>query len=163
MPDIYSRTAADFAGSFSADAASIAFSSLGAGALVGGGVGLVTQNLSFNYSQQITTLYEIGSNKKFLIAGRTQGQAAIGRLLGPRPVQLEFYRKFGNVCNAASNTIDFRAQTGCQSGVSLSGGAYAFSLRGCAIQNISVSVAATDMIVNEQLSMMFCSLDLAAA
>ena len=148
--DVFSRQGQDFGGSFAADAAKVVFSATD---LNDGGVGLLTQSLSFNYTQSITRMYELGSQKTFYVAGRAQGQATLARVLGPRPVQLAFYQKYGNVCNAASNNIDFVADTGCQTGGadSFTGGVYAFTLRGAVITSIQVSVQANDMIINGKL------------
>jgi hypothetical protein len=154
--DVFSRQGQDFGGSFAADAAKVVFSATD---LNDGGVGLLTQSLSFNYTQSITRMYEIGSQKTFYVAGRAQGQATLARVLGPRPVQLAFYQKYGNVCNAASNNIDFVADTGCDpSGGGFTGGVYAFTLRGAVITSIQVSVQANDMIINESLTLMYIAL-----
>jgi hypothetical protein len=160
--DVFSRQGQDFGGSFAADAAKVVFSATD---LNDGGVGLLTQSLSFNYTQSITRMYEIGSQKTFYVAGRAQGQATLARVLGPRPVQLAFYQKYGNVCNAASNNIDFVADTGCQAGGadSFTGGVYAFTLRGAVITSIQVSVQANDMIINESLTLMYIALILSGS
>ena len=55
--DVFSRQGQDFGGSFAADAAKVVFSATD---LNDGGVGLLTQSLSFNYTQSITRMYEIG-------------------------------------------------------------------------------------------------------
>lgn len=149
--DIYSRTGNDFKGAFSADAARIVF---------GGdvsGVGLLTQQLSVNYAQAITRLYEIGTNFTYYVAGRTQGQVGIGRVLGPRPVQLGFYTKYGNVCNAATNNLNFEIAAGCTS----PNAPARFQLKNAVITNMGISVNAQDMLVNEQVNMLFISLEFA--
>ena len=166
--DIYGRTGTDFGGSFAADAAAIVFSGGSGGAggdLTGaGGVGLLTQQLQVSYQQQISRLYEIGSNFTFLVMGRSQGQFSVARILGPRPVQTAFYSKFGNVCNAATNIISLQMATGCQTSGSGGGvvgglGQLSYLLRNCVLISIALSVAAMDMIINEQLQGMFISLD----
>lgn len=158
--DIFSRGGQDFGGSFAADAAKVVFSQADVN---DGGVGLLTQNLAINYTQQITRLYEIGTQKTFYVVGRAQGQVSMGRVLGPRPVQLGFYQKFGNACNAAENNIDFLADTGCtQTGgqvVNFTEGVYAFGIRNAVITSIGITIAAQDMIINEQLAMLFVALN----
>lgn len=165
MADIFSRAGNAFGGSFAADAASVsfAFAEFADNALGGdaGGVGLLTQNLQFQYQQAVTRLYEIGTNLQFFISGRTQGTATLGRVLGPRPVQVEFYQKYGNVCTAETNNIDFRADTACEvDGDGLSGGVYSFKIKHCVITNIAVSVRAEDMVISENLQLMYNSLEL---
>lgn len=168
MADLFGRFADAYGGAFAADAARITFASdpglLGRGAASGenvtsqnGGVGMLTQQLSFNYQQQITRIYEIGTNYSFYVAGRTQGNLTIGRVIGPRPIAIAFYKKYGDVCQAATNHLDIEMATGC----STIGGfnqAYSFSMKFCVIMSIGVSVQAQDMMINEQLQVMFASL-----
>lgn len=162
MADIFSRAGQDFKGSFAADAARVAFAGGSADLL---GVGLLTQTISVNYTQALTRLYEIGTNYTYIVAGRTAGQLAMGRVLGPRPIQLGFYAKYGNVCNAATNNLNFEAETGCPTGENPGNtgglsGTYTFGIRNAVITNIAITVSAQDMIINEQLQMMFVSLNL---
>ncbi len=170
MADIFNRAGNQYGGSFASDAAKIVFSSGGSGTgdLVGasGGVGLLTQTAQFNYMQQITRLYEIGSNFTFLVAGRTQGGLSMGRVLGPRKVQTQFYRNYGNVCNAANNNLTVVMETGCPAGTNTNGGiggglgALAFLVKNTVIVSLGISVAAQDMIINEQFQAMFVSMEL---
>lgn len=168
MADIYNRVADAFGGSFAADAAQVMFVQpgiIGSGQGVnagGGGVGMLVQQLQFTYSQAVTRVYELGSSLSFYVAGRTQGQATMGRILGPRPLALTFYQQYGDVCNAATNTLHVQMAAGCgtpgqfQQGSNL----FAFTLRFCVITSIGVSMQAQDMIINEQLQIMFSSLNL---
>lgn len=157
MADIFSRANQNFQGSFASDAAQVAFAGNGSGQVFG--VGLLTQNLSINYTQSITKLYEIGTNYTYLVAGRTQGQLSMGRVLGPRPVAAAFYTTYGNVCNAATNNLNFSAQAGCNS-QSSTGGALTFGVQNAVIVSIGLSVGAQDMVINEQLAMTYVSLEL---
>lgn len=160
MSDVFSRSGQDFGGAVAADAARIVFS---APELAGSGVGMITQQTSLNYQQQITRVYEIGSDRTFYIAGRTQGQLSMARILGPRPVQLGFYQKFGNVCNAAENNIDFVADAGCvntSGGTSgFSNGVYAFTIKHAVIVNLGITINAQDMVINEAVALMFTALN----
>jgi hypothetical protein len=161
--DIFSRDGQDFGGAFAADAASITFAQ---GEIAGGGgVGLITQNLTFSYNQAVTRIFEVGSNLTFLVAGRASGQAGVARILGPRKIQTAFYKKYGNVCNAATNHIDFSAESACSVSSnagrgSYTSGVYAFTLRSVIITGLNVGVSAGDMLINEQLQMMFIALNL---
>jgi len=167
MADLFGRFADAYGGAFSADAARITFATdpnliLGSGVSAGGagqsgGVGMLTQQLSFSYQQQITRIYEIGTNYSFYIAGRTQGNLSVGRCIGPRPVSVAFYRKYGDVCQAATNHLDVEMATGCSS-IGAFNQAYSFSLKFCVIMSIGVSISAQDMMINEQLQLMFASL-----
>ena len=155
VTDIFGRLPLQFGGAFAADSAVCTF-----GGLTGGGVGLLTQNLNFSYTQSITRLYEVGTPATFYIAGRSQGQGQIARVLGPRPVSAEFYAAYGDVCNAALNTLVFTITTGCEppevGGTPLGG--MIFGLIGVVLTSISISIQAQDMICNENLSMMYIAL-----
>lgn len=169
MADLFGRFADAYGGAFAADAARVTFAldpgllGFGVGAngdstfQGAGGVGMLTQQLSFNYQQQITRIYEIGTNYSFYVAGRTQGNLTIGRVIGPRPVALAFYQKYGNVCDAATNHLDIEMATGCQQ-IGGFAQAYSFQMKFCVIMSIGVSVVAQDMMINEQLQVMFASL-----
>jgi hypothetical protein len=165
MADLFGRLTDAFGGAFAADAAKVTFAAdpgiLGtaAGGKGGanGGVGMLTQQLSFNYQQQVTRIYEIGTNASFYVAGRTQGSLTIGRVIGPRPIALAFYQKYGSVCNAATNHLDIEMATGCKKPGDFNQ-AYSFTMKFCVIVSIGVSVASQDMMINEQLQVMFGSL-----
>jgi hypothetical protein len=161
MSDVYSRAGADFGGSIAADAAKVVF----AAAELDSSIGMLVQTLSLNYAQQISRIFEVGSQKTYYVAGRTQGQIGMSRIMGPRAIQLGFYRKFGNVCNAAENNINFVAAAGCQTsslgGTSQQfGEGLTFTIKHAVITNIGININAQDMIVNEQVAMMFTSLNL---
>ena len=170
--DIFSRQAQDFGGAFAADGGLISFAIGPKGGatdpLTGtggaGGVGLLMQDLSFNYQQAVTRIYELGTAKTFYVAGRAQGQATCGRILGPRGVQIGFYAKYGDVCSP-DNVLEFTADTSCHSGPSAGGNNlnYKFKMTGVVITSIGITVRANDMIINEQLQMFFASLQIVNA
>lgn len=183
MADIFGRRSMEFGGAFSADAAQIAFSfSNQGGVQERGGVGLLTQQLNFTYQQQITRLYEIGSQRTFFIAGRPQGQASLARVVGPREVTLAFYYKFGNVCCVKDNVLQFRAAAMCfptgsgtttEASVSQaandflqtrgdnasSGSNLDLKMTGVVITTIGFTVAAENMVINEQVQLMYVALE----
>jgi hypothetical protein len=155
MADVYSRASQNLADIIPVDAAKIAFSAGGGNSF---GVGMLTQNVQINYQQMINRLYEIGTNNTYFVGGRTQGQIAIGRVIGPRAVQVAFYTKYGNMCNAQTNNINLTTSGGCAGAASQGS---KFSMKFCVITNLGVSVGAQDMMVNEQLQMLYVSLEVA--
>lgn len=162
MPDIYNRSGNQFAGSIAADAARVVFS--GVGDLLGtgtaaGGVGLLTQSLQISYMQQVSRIYEIGTPYTYLVAGRAQGQLGMGRVVGPRKISQAFYRKFGDVCNAATNNINLEAAAGCAPDGNAAA-ELAFQLKTVVLTSIALSIAAQDMVINEQVGAMFISLEI---
>lgn len=112
MPtDIFSRTIED-GGQQSTDAAVLTFAGSGSDSLVG--VGQLVQNLNVQYQQNIQRFYDLSTNKLFYVGGRTQGTATIGTLLGPNSVSTRMYAQLGDICNVASNNVDFTVGSGCQ-------------------------------------------------
>lgn len=180
--DIYNRVSDAYGGSFSADGAFISFSSplvaQGSGAgLIGevvpgikgpAGVGLLTQNITISYTQNIMRVHEIGTNFHFFVSGRTQGTSGCQRILGPRPVSIAFYKTFGDVCNVANNIINLYMATGCAAkGVTPSGefrklgASFDLTMQFCVINSLGIGMNVQDSMINESLGMMFCSLLLA--
>jgi len=161
MADMFGRASDAYGGSFSADGAKITFAADPGLLGISGGVGMLTQQLGVSYTQQVQRIYEIGTNLSFYVIGRTQGSFTVGRILGPRPVALAFYRKYGNGCNVASNHLDLELATGCgPSGTAAANSNKSFSItmKFCLIVSIGISLNANDMMINEQLQVMYASL-----
>jgi hypothetical protein len=166
MPnDIFNRSGETFGGSFAADGATVVFATggSGSGSLVGasGGVGLLAQQIQVGYQQQIMRFYEIGSQYTFLVAGRAQGQFSMGQILGPRPVQTAFYSNYGDVCNAANNNLNFSVSAGCNGNSASTTGSLNFSIVNVVLTSIALTVAAQDMVINQQVAAMFVALNAA--
>ena len=145
--DMFSREVS-YGGSFSADGAAVTFANFGPGLLV--------QSLQYMYQQAISRVYELGSQFVYLIAGRSQGQASLHRVMGPSLIMPAFYIQFGDVCNAGQNNIAFRARMGC--GAASVGEVQRIGLRHAVISQVGGAVTTQDMILNETLGMAFLSL-----
>jgi len=142
--DIFSREVA-LGGVFSADGAVLSFDQLEAG--------LLAQSVTWQYQQNITRLYEISSSDVYLVAGRTQGQASVARVMGPTALAEAFYETYGDVCNADTNTLTFSAQTDCSGDTG--GDTVTITMNHVVIQSYGGGVQAQDMVVNEQLGLLF--------
>jgi hypothetical protein len=174
--DIFNKTMNVLGGAWSADGAAVAFSgtvgassiplgpqqggifSRGSGGLLG--PGMIVQNVNIGYQQQVTRLYEIGSNYTYFVGGRVQGNMTIGRVIGPAVLMAAFYTAFGDVCNAQNNTMNLYIGTGCYSSDNNPGrvakyGNAKFTISFAVLINVGISVAAQDMVINEQLQLMF--------
>lgn len=174
--DVFSRQNDAFNGSFTSDGATITFPQFGltgstsaisalagnAAASAAGGAGLLVQNLSTNYAQVITKVYELGTAYVYYIGGRSTGGMGMSRIIGPRPIQIGFYSKFGDVCDAATNNLDITVKTGCPTteggGADVSPSVY--SMKYAVIQQLSMQVNAQDTIINEAIQLIFGSLTL---
>src|SRR5262245_43751900 len=76
--------------------------------------GFLVQNVQFNFAQQVTLLYEVGSNYLYYVGGRAQGTASLGRIVGPAPLTAGLISRFNDICNPQD--IGFSAVSGCQPG-----------------------------------------------
>jgi len=147
--DIFSRKTDSFGGAFAADAATITFpKAFGA---AGADPGLLVQNMTATYQQSVTRLYELGSPRVYYVGGRTAGQATVARVVGPRNIAAAFYERYGDVCNAKNNVIDVRMSTGCGGAV---GGA-GYQAKYVVITSVGLSMKASDMLISENLQMLF--------
>jgi len=153
MPgDIFLANGAQLGGAFSAELAKLNFGGVVSNALV--------QNVNATYVQNISRLYEVGNGTYgqtniYYVGGRTQGTLGLGRVLGPTTTISAFYNKFGKVCNAQYNNIGLEFNPlSCPP----AGGYGGYGLYGCCLTQVGISVAAQDMIVNEQSQMVFASM-----
>jgi hypothetical protein len=138
--DIFNREAA-IGEPFSADDSELIF--VGAEAQT-----LIVQRLDMRYRQNITRAWEVGSSKQYFIAGHQEGDASMSRVVGPKPVAGAFMTQYGDVCNIQSNHITFVVRGDC----STNGGSIRVS--GVVITQVSYSIQASDMVVNETVNML---------
>lgn len=181
---IYARQQSGWAGSFASDIAALNISGNAAVAL-----GIV-QNINVTFAQNISRIYDVSNGGAannggtvastvpvFYVGGRTQGNATIGRVLGPKSGDLcNFYEIMGNVC--APQDVNFTFSGGCGytqasptgpspttvstfgTGSSSDGfNSVKYSLQGCVATQIGIQVNSNDMIVNENVQLMFVNMD----
>ena len=123
-----------------------------------------------------------GTVPVFYVGGRTQGQATIARVVGPQSGALcKFYQLMGSVCDPQDLTFTFEG--GCPPTATPSNipgvtptdavelpasQAFGFGPRkngvkyivqAAVMTNLGISVGAQDMIVNENISLMFANLE----
>lgn len=167
MPDIFNRFTDTFGGSFSADQGFITFPAIlnSQGQNIGADVGLLIQRMAMTYSQEVARLYEVGHSAIYYIGGRTNGMIGLDRVVGPRTISQAFYRTYGDICRARTNTLAFTVFNGCgDTGTSQTQsnsanlGFVEYIAHFCVITTIGVNVRAQDMIINEALQIMFSSL-----
>jgi len=175
MPDVYSRQRTGFGGSFASDLAALTI----AGSVTPLGI---VQNVQIQFSQQIARIYDVSNGGTagaagglvpvFYVGGRTQGQGTIARVLGPQSGALcEFYAEMGNVCSPQDLTFTFAGGCG-PSGEGAQPTAVlpfngvgnaefnkvAYTIEAAVMTNLGIQVGSQDMIVNENISLMFANL-----
>ena len=125
-----------------------------------------------------------GTVPVFYVGGRTQGQATIARVVGPQSGALcKFYQLMGSVCDPQDLTFTFeggcppKAQSSPAPGVTPTplasnnlnnSQAFGFgprkngviyTIQAAVMTNLGISVGSQDMIVNENISLMFANLE----
>ena len=155
MPEVFQRAATTLAGSFSAEHGRLSFGS--------GVPTTLVMNLGAQYTQNVSRLYEVGSNgagqgagsaNMYYVGGRSAGNMSIARVLGPAVLMSAFYAKFGDVCNAAGNTIQLLFNP-----LACNGGNATFTAKFCVLVQIGISLNSQEMIVNEQSNLMFSGME----
>lgn len=154
--DIFSRNVSELAGVFTADRAKLTLPD---------NLGVLVQNMQFQYAQTVTRLYEVGANGPndssniYYVGGRTQGNMAVNRVIGPAGTICAMYTRFGDVCRASENSISLTlTEVDCRPNAG-SSSSTTFTMKNCVITAVGISVAAQDMVINENTTMMFSSLE----
>jgi hypothetical protein len=146
--DIFSRQV-ELGPPMSADAIRVILSRFGTG-------DLLMQSITFKYEQAITRLWELGSHKTFMFAGRTEGSINAKRVIGPSNASLDFIADYGDVCNMAKNNMTLEMVPGCgqtQYGTST------MTASGCVVNSVTYTVQAQDKIIYEDLAIMFVKME----
>ena len=155
--DVFGREAQDPGSSFSADNSVLTFS--GSAVVDAQQTNLLIQNLSANYQQTITRLFELGNNTSTFIQGRTQGTLGIARVVGPKTSTEDFIKKFSKVCTLKENLIHFNlggAKEACPQTPQSNEG---FIAQGCLIQSLAYTVESQDVVIKQQIQMQIISLN----
>jgi hypothetical protein len=151
MSDLFGRSNQQFAGAFPVDGARVAFSGSDGNLL---GVGLLTQNLQYSYSQPIMLLFEVGTNNGYAVAGRARGSVNLQRILGPRPLLAGFYTKYGNVCNMATNVLNLSCRSAaCVEGAG--GSSFGLGMQNCVINTVGGAITSENSMLTETTAMQF--------
>jgi hypothetical protein len=117
---------------------------------------MLAQSIAIQYSQSVNRLWEVGSSKTFFIAGRTQGTLSVKRVVGGKGISSDFIQRYGDVCNMPQNVITLKFESGCAEGQDVG----QVTASGVVINSLAYSVAAGDMVVNEDIQMMFARMEI---
>lgn len=114
----------------------------------------LVQNFSLTYQQNVNQIWEVGSSFTYFVAGRTQGQIQVGRIVGSKGIGTKFIQKYADVCQMTGNHFSLQFQAGCTDGSNVG----TLSVKGVVITNIGYTVQAQDMLINENFTMLFALL-----
>lgn len=150
-------------GVFSANKVKLQFAATGTPSPISG---VLVQSINFTYSQNISRIYEIGDQAQnsgqanmYYVVGRTQGQAAVQRVVGPQATITQIYSQYGDACKACVNDLVLNLNSNEQACCSTGDVALTFTLKFCVLQQVGAALNANDMIVNENTSIMFSDLE----
>lgn len=146
------------AGSFSADMLRITFGTADGG--TSAVAGHIVQSVQFNFTQQISLMFEMGTNNAYYIRGRAQGSAQLARVTGPASTAAAFVKYYSDVCNPQD--ITFSSSAGCTTTTGTrtqNAQALTYNLKDTVISTLSAAVSAQDVVVNESLQMIYIDLD----
>lgn len=153
MTDVFNRAIPKYGGSFSSDGARLHF----AGDIEG--AGLLIQNISVNYQQAITRIWELSSNTTYYVGGRTSGQMGMTRILGPAPLSRVFYTRYGDVCQVSDGSvITLNFENACRPDDE-NEGETTYQVRQPVITALGVNMSAADMVISENVTMLFATLE----
>lgn len=173
MAELFSRTAVNFGGAFTAQNGLIVPNN--------GLTGVLMQNLQIQYAQMVNRLYELGQQGQktnvYYVSGRSSGNLSAAHVIGPNVGMLTFYRNFSDVCQAQGNSLQIILEPNTcafngsstlsttASGTAVAAAAGAadtvkqYTAKFCVLQSIGLGVAAQDFIINSQAQLMFSGLD----
>ncbi len=151
MADIFGKTPTNVAGTFSIDKATMTLSGITAGMLV--------QGLQIRYSQPITMLYDLAkADDVYYVAGRSQGQMTINKMIGSAGLVKTFYTTYGNVCNIKGKNVTLNF-TGSGCGPNSTGGNGALNIHEPVITEMGITMSIEQATVAESVQMMFSSME----
>jgi hypothetical protein len=123
----------------------------------------VVQQINGQYQQQITTLYEIGSNNVYYVGGRAQGNLTIARVAGPQAVPGIILDKFNDICSPGEMALSSGSSSCKNGGQFAAAAASTYTLGGVIITSLGFSTQAQDVVVNEQMGFQFLDMDVSGA
>ncbi len=118
--------------------------------------GLLMQQIGFNFAQQVSMMYELGSNFVYTIVGNAQGQASIANVLGPGGLQARLLGSYGDACNPKDLTLEASARQ-CQTGAPTTGQRY--NMKRAFSNSIGGNIDVNDNLMRQSLQLQYFDLD----
>ncbi len=113
------------------------------------GVALI-QNVQVSHQQPVQNLFEVGSNKRYYVVGKSSGTFSISQILGFGSDVLTQVTNLANPCSGNRTLSISFPNSYCRSGASAAGGALTLTLQGVLLQSVGFTVAAQDNLINTQ-------------
>jgi len=147
------NAAQTFGGAFNIANSKVKFGGLSADHLV--------QSIQYQYQQQISMLYELGSPNVYFNGGRSQGTANMSKMLIAKSNNDDFLRLYNDVC--APNDIVVTQASGCGPSKNTLSAALAttstLKLQNAVMSSLSGTQDSQSAVFTEQMGFMFIGLD----
>jgi len=119
----------------------------------------VVQQVGMQYQQQLSQIFEIGSNNVYYVGGRANGTMNIARIAGPEQVPGILITAYNDICEPGSMNLS-RGSSQC-----IPGGFVGpqqernYALDGVIMTSLGINTQAQEVVVNEQMAFQFIDLD----
>ena len=122
-------------------------------------IGELIQSWSVTYNNNITEVFELGSNKIYWVQGRPTGSGQIGRIIGLGDIKL-FPEEAFDVCLGGA-TMNISAKPGqCEAGNFAKFSKANLKMGGCVVTSIGFNANVSDTRINESISWRFSTLEI---
>lgn len=118
--------------------------------------GLLMQQVGFNFSQNVSMMYELGSPYVYTVVGNAQGQASVNNVLGPGGLQSRLLSAYGDACNPKDLTLEASARQ-CQTGAPTTGQRY--NMKRAYANSIGGTLDVNDNLMRQSLQLQYFDLD----
>lgn len=125
--------------------------------------GALIQNMQISYQRQITRFWALGTQKQYYIEGRTEGQGALSRIVGPQGLIDELVEVLSDLCTIRNRGVTLTANersecVGWNNSDANLPPVLAITLWGAVSTGISFGTDAQSFVINSSLNLMFSSL-----
>jgi len=128
------------------------------GDTVADGIGELVQNWNITYNNNITEVFELGSNKIYWVQGRPTGAGNIGRIVGLGNIKL-FPESAFDVCQGGA-TMNISAKPGsCEAKQFAAVKKANLKMGGCIVTSIGFNASVADTRINETIAWRFSTLE----
>jgi len=117
--------------------------------------GFMVQNANFQFAQQVSMLYEVGSANVYYVGGRAQGAGTFGAILGPSALSDKLITTFSDLCKPADMVLKM-ASKDCNSAEN--GVDHTYEIIDAVLTTIAFSTSAQEVVINQQLQFIFIDL-----
>lgn len=145
-----------FGGSFSSDQIAMSFSGL-----TGSQSSLIIQAVDIQYSQTITRLFALESQKIYFVRGQTNAQSQLTGIVGPAGLATKFLEQYSNVCKLGDVALSTTGPCFEKAGdnAAQSAGKVSLTLKNFVITGVNFKMQVSDYLLYNGMSATFISLD----